>query len=236
MDRRRLHGRIFAALQLPQRRADGGGDDAADLPRVTETDFPFRRMDVDVHAVRRQIDVEDGAWIAAFDDERVIGVADGEENRVRGGGPAVDDGPLVAAGDACEARLADEAADGDAVLLVVDGQHRLVDVLSKQHEDAGAKVVRGGGADDFAVVQNKREGDVRPRKCQLQNHFLYVAVLRVRPFEELPPRGEVAEEMGDLDVRARGAAAVLHVADGAVVHDDFRPDVVLLPPRLQDEP
>ena len=112
-------------------------------------------MDVDIDTIWRQIDVKDSARITAFHDKRVVGVTNGEENGIRHGSSSVDDGPLVTPRNTRKAWLADETTNGNAVLLVVYRQHRFIDILSEQHENSRAEIACGGGADDFAVVENK---------------------------------------------------------------------------------
>ncbi|OPZ28388.1 MAG: hypothetical protein BWZ02_01315 [Lentisphaerae bacterium ADurb.BinA184] len=178
-------------------------------------------MHIDVHRLRRQVHVEHGGGVAALDDEGVVGLAQALVDGLGLGGPAVDEAALVAPSGPGHAGAGDEPGDGDSGLVVINGDHAVVDVAAEEHADAGGGVSAGVCLEDRLVVEAQLEGHGGVGQRLHQHRLLDVRVLGGGLAEELAAGGEVEEEVADADVGAGCAAAVADVPQLAAFDEDL---------------
>ena len=65
-----------AGVDFGELDADGGADGVDDFVFVEEVHFALRGMDVDVHAVRVDVEAQIGEGVAAFGEEGGVGLID----------------------------------------------------------------------------------------------------------------------------------------------------------------
>ena len=176
-------------------------------------------MDVDVDAVRRNLDEEVDLGAALLDRRDAVRLDDRVRDRPVLDDPAVDEDVLLAADRALVAKRRDESVHRQAARFLVDLDE--VGALAEQLKEPLGHSGRRRTLEELAAAARQREADLRIAERHLRHQPRDLRRLRLIRLEELAPRRQVEEEVGDLDARAFRRADLAHRYDRPGVDADL---------------
>ena len=124
-----------------------------------EAHFGFRRMDVDVDAIRSNLDEEVDLGAPLFDRRHAVGVDDGVRNRPILDDAAIDENVLLAADGPLVAERGNESVDRDAARVFVDLDE--IGTVPEQLKEPLRNSGRGRTFKQPAAAARQREADLR---------------------------------------------------------------------------
>jgi hypothetical protein len=186
--------------RVAERIDDRAAQDLVDQALIEESHFRLGRMNVHVHAIGRQLDEEVHLGAAFLDRRDAVGLLNRVSDRAIAHHAAVDEHVLRSAHGPLLAERRDETAHGHARGVLGDGHE--VRAVAVDLVEALLHRARRRRLEQPAVAALEPEADLRIAERDLRDEARHLRRFgRVR-LEEFPPRGQVEEDLADLDERA----------------------------------
>ena len=200
---------------------------------VLELDLRLGRVDVDVHLLRRGLQIDEIGWQISLGDEFLVGQADRLVEVGRAEVAAIDEEILAARRLAGILGRTDPAPDGNNRSVGLH-RHQLANHLpSEKVADAQGKV--GGGAQviDILSVGNQPHSHFRTGQGHAQEFVYDMFQFGIVALEKLAAGRHVVEEVADLEIGALGRryGRLLHKPGCRHTHQSAR--FILLPAGFQ---
>jgi hypothetical protein len=199
---RRRHRRRQHQLRRARRAEcvdDGPPQHLVHQALIEKAHFRFRRVHVDVDAIGRQLDEQVHLRAALLDCRDAVGLLDGVRDGAVADDALVDEDVLRPARGALLAERRDESAHAQPGRLL-DDRHQIrpvaVDLIEALLVAAGRRRL-----EQDAAAAPQDEADVGIAERQLGGQARHLRRLGGVGLQELAPRGQVEEQVADLDER-----------------------------------
>ena len=163
LDRRRWDRLCGAVQGVADHVVDGGED----RPFCRELDHRLGGMDVDVHLMQRQVDMEDAAGEFTLQEPVGVGGFQGGGEHLGTDDPSAAEEGLHSAGSTARQGLGDETVDRDALPAAVHRREAQREVTASDGVDGRQKLTVAGGMQLLLTVADETDGDVRTAEGNL---------------------------------------------------------------------
>ena len=185
------------------------------------------RVDVHVHRVHRQGDMQHAAGEFALQQPVAVGLLHGGGEQLALDQPPVDEEQLPSPCAVTGGGAGDEAGDADIAAGAVHGQQASGEVAPQRGVHGAEQLAVAGGVEHLLPVPQQLEGHVRMAQRQLRHHGGGRRALGAVFFHEFHPGGGVVEQLPHADGGALRAPGGLDIAGHAALQMQGRSAVRL---------
>ena len=200
----------LAAAGRCQRGANSAVDSVKDVTLFRKANFGFRRVDVDIDHVGRQLQHEHRARELALHHRALVGVFERRHHCAVFDVAAINKEMLRTAAGAAGTRRRDQAGHMVQLAAAVHGQQIAGKFTAQDRVDRTAQVAVAGGHILLLAVAQIAEADLRVGQRRVQDGLSHKRALAGVLFQKLHAGGRVVKQVTDRDGRADGARAGLH--------------------------
>ena len=175
------------------------------------------RVDVHVHRLRRQGDVQHAAGELALQQPVAVALLHGGGEELALHQASVDEEQLPRPRAVARQGLGHEAADAHIAVAAGHRQQRQREIPAQRGVDGGQQLAVSRRVQHLLSVPQQLEGHVRVAQCQLCDHGGGRAALGAVLLHEFHPGGGVVKQVADADGRAHRAARRRHLAGHAAL-------------------
>ena len=200
----------LAAAGRCQRGANSAVDSVKNVTLFRKANFGFRRVDVDIDHVGRQLQHEHRARELALHHRALVGVFERRHHCAVFDVAAINKEMLRTAAGAAGTRRRDQAGHMVQLAAAVHGQQVAGKFTAQDRVDRTAQVAVAGGHILLLAVAQIAEADLRVGQCRVQDGLSHKRALAGVLFQKLHAGGRVVKQVTDRDGRADGARAGLH--------------------------
>ena len=179
-------------------------------PLIGKFHYRFGGVDVHVHQVEGQVDVEDAAGEFSFHLPVGVGLLQcGSQKRGLDGPAAAEEG-LHGSGAPARQGLGDIAMDADPLAAAVDLRQVEGKIPATGGVDSGEELAVTGGEQLLLPIPDKADGHLRVAESHLLDHRGHGGSLGAVFFHEFQPGGGVVEQIPDHHGGALRASGAFH--------------------------